>query len=109
MTRRQLAARLAEKTGLSARDAAQVLQQLPALMAEELARTRRLEWRALGTFAVKQHPARRIHVPATGQTVQLPARAGVAFKPSRKLLARLAPPRPVRGRVARAASRHTRS
>lgn len=108
MTRRQLAARLAEKTGLSARQATQVLQQLPALMADELAQARRLEWRALGTFAVKQYPARRIHVPATGQTVQLPARAGVAFKPSRKLLARLAPPRPVRERATRAASPRAR-
>lgn len=105
MTRRQLAARLAEKTGLSVRQSAQVLQQLPALMADKLAQARRLEWRTLGTFSVKQYPARRIHVPATGQTIQLPARAGVAFKPSRKLLARLAPPRPARTRAPRPATR----
>lgn len=91
MTRRQLAARLAAVTGLSANQAAQILQQLPALVADELARTRRLEWRALGTFIVKQHPARRIHVPATGQTIELPARAGVTFKPSKRLLTKLKP------------------
>ena len=97
MTRRELAARLAKKTGLSARAAAEVLSALVDLVVEELARARRLEWRRLGTFAVRRYPARKIHVPATGQTRELPARAGVTFKPSRLLLSRLQTRRPQRG------------
>jgi nucleoid DNA-binding protein len=92
MTRRQLAARLAEKTGLSARRADQVLQVLPSLVAGELTRAGRLEWRSLGTFAVRHYPPRQIHVPATGQTTTIPARAGVTFKPSRKLIVAVSPP-----------------
>lgn len=93
MNRRQLAARLAEKTGLSARRAAQVLQVLPGLVAGELARAGSLEWRGLGTFAVRRYPPRQIHVPATGQTIDLPARAGVSFKPSKNLLVTCSPSR----------------
>lgn len=100
MNRRQLAARLAEKTGLSARRAAQVLQVFPGLVASELASAGSLEWRGLGTFAVRRYPPRQIHVPATGQTIDLPARAGVTFKPSRNLLSALPPAQPETGRLA---------
>jgi nucleoid DNA-binding protein len=96
VTRRELAARLAKKTGLSARTAAQVLATLVDLVVEELARASRLEWRRLGTFAMRRYPARKIHVPATGQTRELPERAGVTFKPSRLLLSRLQTRRPQR-------------
>lgn len=99
MNRRQLATRLAEKTGLSARRADQILQVLPELVAGELARAGRLEWRGLGTFAVRRYPPRQIHVPATGQTIDLPARAGVTFKPSRNLLSALPQSQPEMGRL----------
>lgn len=103
MKRRELAARLAKKTGLTVHVANQVLAAVVDLVGAELARTGRLEWRSLGTLAVRRYPARNIHVPATGQTRELPARAGVSFKPSRLLLARLpkrSPRRALSGAIA---------
>jgi nucleoid DNA-binding protein len=94
VTRRVLAARLAAATGLSARQAAQVLAAVPALLADELAATGQLHWRGLGTFTVRTYPARRIHVPATRKTISLPARKSVAYKPSRTVRERLAKPSP---------------
>jgi nucleoid DNA-binding protein len=91
MSRRELTARLAHKTGLPVRQTAPVLRVLVDLIADELLHGGRLEWRSLGTFSVRSYPARKIHVPATGATIELPARAGVTFKPSKRLLTKLKP------------------
>lgn len=91
MSRRELTAHLAQKTGIPVRQTAQVLRVLVDLVADELLHGGRLEWRSLGTFSVRTYPARSIHVPATGATITLPARAGVTFKPSKRLLAKLKP------------------
>jgi nucleoid DNA-binding protein len=89
VTRRTLAARIATQAGLSAQQAAQVLEVLPAIVAAELAATGKMHWRGMGSFAVRTYAARRIHNPATGSTTTLPARRSISFKPSNKLRAGL--------------------
>lgn len=96
MSRRELTAQLAKKTGVSVRLTTQLLRVLVDLVAAELAHVRRLEWRGFGTFTVRSYPARKIHVPATGKTIQLPPRAGITFKPSPQLLSHLPNRRPQR-------------
>lgn len=89
VTKRELAARVAERTELSASLIAEVVQACMEEMVDELIKAGRLEWRELGTFTVKQHAARKIHVPATGQIMKLKPRKSVRFKPSKKIRTRL--------------------
>lgn len=90
MTRRELAAALSDKLHLPASTIAQVLDLELELLLEELVRTGRLEWRGFGTFSVRTYPARQIHNPATGATIELPNRRLVTFKPGERLRAKLA-------------------
>lgn len=93
MTRRALAARIAKLSGVTVHQAAQVLEVLPAVVAAELTASGQLHWRGMGSFAVRAYPARKIHNPATGKTIELPARNSVTFKPSTRIRSRLKPPR----------------
>lgn len=89
MTRRALAARIATLAGLTAQQASQVLEVIPAVVAAELLATGKLHWRGMGSFTVRTYAARRIHNPATGLTTTLPTRRSISFKPSDKLRAGL--------------------
>ncbi|MBI4862331.1 MAG: HU family DNA-binding protein [Candidatus Riflebacteria bacterium] len=109
MIKRELATRLATSLKMSARSVHRVLDELLDVVADILATSGRLEWRGLGTFSVRTYPARKIHNPATGETIALPARKSVTFKPSRKVRARLKvasrsrpTKRPVKGAARRA-------
>lgn len=91
MTRRTLAARIAALANLTGDQVARVLGALPIVLATELAATGKMHWRGLGSFAVRTYPPRRIHNPATGQTIELPSRTSITFKPSPRLRSKLKP------------------
>lgn len=91
MNRRIFATRIAKTVGHPAAAIAAVLDVAVAVLASELATGGRFEWRGLGTFTVRSYPARKIHNPATGKTITLPARRSVAFKPSSQLRSKLKP------------------
>jgi DNA-binding protein HU-beta len=88
---RAFAGRIADKTKVPAASIETVLRAAIATLSDELAAAGRFEWRGLGTFAVRSYPGRKIHNPATGETIQLPARRSVAFKPSTRLRSKLKP------------------
>lgn len=92
MNKRQLAAAVAPKVQLLAAQVERVIQATMDHLADELARQGRLEYRDLGTFTVEDYQARKIHNPKTGQTIQLPARKLVRFKPGRTLMTKIQPP-----------------
>ena len=87
MQKRELGAAVAAKVQLPAALVERVIQATMDELAGELARAGRLEYRDLGTFTVEAYPARKIHNPKTGQTIALPARKLVRFKPSQRLMA----------------------
>lgn len=89
MNRRIFAAQIAKKTGHPANALEAILEAAIAVLAGELAKTGRFEWRGLGTFTVRTYPPRRIHNPATGRIITLPARKSVSFRPSQKIRATL--------------------
>lgn len=91
MNRRSFASRIAEKTGHPASAIEAILVEAIAALAGELAKVGRFEWRGFGTFAVRTYPSRKIHNPATGQTITIPSRKSVAFKPSARLRTKLGP------------------
>jgi DNA-binding protein HU-beta len=65
-----------------------------AQLVHELLRRGRVEYRGLGSFTVETYPPRKIHNPATGKTIELPARKLARFKPSNSLTAKLNPAPP---------------
>ena len=89
MIRRKLTTAVADKLDLTASTVGQVLDVTLELLLDDLVRTGRLEWRGFGTFAVRTYPPRQIHNPATGHTINLPARRSVTFKPGTRLRSKL--------------------
>jgi integration host factor subunit beta len=55
---------------------------------EGLARGERIEVRGFGGFCLHLRPPRRARNPKTGETVQLPAKAVVHFKPGKDMRVR---------------------
>lgn len=99
MIRRELTTAVAEKLDVTASTVGQVLDVALELLLDDLVRTGRLEWRGFGTFSVRTYPARQIHNPATGHTIDLPSRRSVAFKPGARLRSKLKPARISKGRL----------
>jgi integration host factor subunit beta len=56
---------------------------------EELARGGRIEIRGVGTFSVRQHNAKMGRNPRTGETVSIPRKNSVHFKPGSELRERV--------------------
>lgn len=92
MIRRVFASRIAKATGHPATAVDAILEAAVTVLTAELGVAGRFEWRGLGTFTVRTYPARKIHVPATGKTLALPARRSVTFKPSARIRSQLQPP-----------------
>jgi DNA-binding protein HU-beta len=89
LNRRVFTARIAEQTNHAASAIDAVLEAAVAVLAGELVKVGRFEWRGFGTFTVRTYPARKIHNPATGKNIALPARKSITYKPSQKIRARL--------------------
>lgn len=87
MTKRELAAAIAANfPDVPAVQVEKIIQATMDYFAAELAQAGRLEYRDLGTFTVESYKPRQIHNPATGGTIELPARKLVRFKPSHRLM-----------------------
>ena len=56
---------------------------------EELARGGRIEIRGVGTFSVRQHNAKMGRNPRTSETVSIPRKNSVHFKPESELRERV--------------------
>ncbi|HNR93327.1 MAG TPA: HU family DNA-binding protein [Kiritimatiellia bacterium] len=80
MTKSQIQAALAEKTGLSKKDVAQVLDELGALAIKEAKNGFALL--GLGKLVLVDRAARMGRNPATGETIQIPAKKVVKFRVS---------------------------
>lgn len=70
MNRRLFASRIAEKTDHPAAAIDTILEAALAVLAGELAKEGRFEWRGFGTFTVRAYPARKIHNPRTCQVMR---------------------------------------
>lgn len=105
MNRRTFASRIAAQTAHPANAVESILEAAISVLAGELAQAGRFAWRGFGTFTVRTYLARQIHNPATGQTIELPPRRSVTFKPSQSLRLQLKPV----PRVASSARRAARS
>ena len=85
MNKVELVAAVAEKTGLTKKDAECLISATVETIAEQLAQGEKVQIFGFGTFEVKQREARVGRNPHTGEAVQIPAAKVPAFKASKTL------------------------
>ena len=85
MTRKDLAAKIAEKKGLRQSDVKVVVDEILKEMSQSLARGEKVELRDFGIFKVKERKSRLGRNPKTGEAVSVPARKVVHFKVGKEL------------------------
>lgn len=80
MTKKEIALKIAEETGLKQVDVKEVVQKTLDRIIEALAKGQTVELRNFGVFKVKTRRSRIGRNPKTGQTVPIPERKVVTFK-----------------------------
>lgn len=91
MNKTELTAELAKKTSLTHAQAGEAVDALfstvagEGLIAGQLAAGDDVSIGGFGKFETRERGARQARNPATGETVQVPARRAPAFKPARNL------------------------
>jgi DNA-binding protein HU-beta len=85
MTQSQVAAHLADKLGISKKDAKSALDELTNLVVRELKKEGVLRLGGLGIFRKRKSKARMGRNPATGAAIKIPARTRLRFTPAKSL------------------------
>lgn len=85
MIRRDLVAKIAEKTGYRQDDAKIIVEEVLKGISQSLARGERVELRGFGVFKVKKRQPRQGRNPKTGEIVSIPARKVIHFKAGKEL------------------------
>lgn len=85
MNKNELISAVAEKSGLSKKDAAAALDSVIAAISESLAQGEKIQLVGFGTFEVKERAARSGKNPRTGETVEIPASKAPVFKAGKAL------------------------
>jgi DNA-binding protein HU-beta len=85
MTQSQVAAHLAEKLGISKKQAKSAIEELTSLVVRELKREGSLRLAGLGIFRKRKTKARMGRNPATGATIKIPARTRLRFTAAKAL------------------------
>ena len=80
MTKRDLAGRIAQKTGITQSLIQKVIDGLLNEITETLARGEGIELRNFGVFKIKNRKERTGRNPRTGETVAIPPKRVVYFK-----------------------------
>ncbi|MGE5371681.1 MAG: HU family DNA-binding protein [Solirubrobacterales bacterium] len=85
MNKTGLVKALAEKAGVTQKDAAKVLDAVFDSIQDTLAKGDKVQIIGFGTFEVRDRKARKVISPATGQEIKVPATKVPAFKPGKSL------------------------
>ena len=85
MTKPEIINRIAEKTGISKKDAAAALAAFTSTITEALQAGEKVAIPSLGTFEVRERAARTGKNPRTGETVEIAAKKLPAFKAAKAL------------------------
>ena len=83
MNKTELTALIAEKTGLSRKQAAEALDAAVEAIQDTVAAGEKISLIGFGTFEKKDRPERMGRNPRTGEAVTIPASAVPAFKPGK--------------------------
>lgn len=85
MTKTELIAITAEKTGMTKKDAEKAVNATLEAITAELVEGNRVQLAGFGTFETKTRQARTGRNPKTKETIEIPASNTVAFKASKTL------------------------
>lgn len=85
MTQSQVAAHLAEKIGITKKQAKSSLEELTSLVVRQLKKEGSLRLAGLGIFRKRKTKARVGRNPATGEPINIPARTRLRFTPAKSL------------------------
>ena len=81
MTKKDIVLKIAEETGVKQIDVKKVVQRTLDYIIDSLSQGSTVELRNFGVFKVKSRKARIGRNPKTGQSVPVPPKKAVAFKP----------------------------
>lgn len=85
MTKTELIAAVAEKTGLAKKDTEVVVNAALDAITAELAAGNRVQLAGFGTFEARARAARTGTNPKTKEPIEIPASTTVGFKPNKAL------------------------
>ncbi len=85
MNKTEFAAAVAEKTGLSKKDAEAAVKAFIDVVAEELKAGEKVQLVGFGTFEVSERSARQGRNPQTGETIEIAASRTPKFKAGKAL------------------------
>ena len=85
MTRKELVAEMARKSGLAKKDAEKALDAFIEAVSGSLQKGESVQLIGFGTFEVRQRAARDGKNPRTGETIHMPAARVPAFKAGKGL------------------------
>ncbi|MGE5416298.1 MAG: HU family DNA-binding protein [Acidobacteriota bacterium] len=85
MNKTGLVKSLAEKAGVTQKEAAKVLDAVLESIQGALAKGDKVQIIGFGTFEVRNRKARKVISPATGKEIKVPATKVPAFKPGKSL------------------------
>lgn len=85
MNKMDLINKVAEKSGLTKKDAEAAINSFLEAIGEALAEGERVQLIGFGTFETRKRSARSGRNPQTGETIEIPETIVPAFKPGNKL------------------------
>lgn len=85
VTLKHIAVELAEKHELTKKQANQIMDDLVTHLVKNLKKGNRLRLAGLGILQVRKRAARMGRNPATGETIKIPAKKKIAFRPAKEL------------------------
>lgn len=85
MNKTELVSAIAEKTGLSKKEAEASVNALTEVVGEAVAKGDSVQLVGFGTFSLKERAARKGRNPQTGAEIDIPASRSVGFKVGKKL------------------------
>ncbi len=84
MTKQEVAAMLRDRTGISQKQAVEAVEIFLDSVKDALKGGEKVSLVGFGTFYLKPKEARSGRNPRTGERIQIPAKAVVAFKPGKE-------------------------
>ncbi len=81
MTKKDIVLKITDMTGIKQVDVKTIVQKTFDVIVESLVRSEKVELRNFGVFKIKERRARFGRNPRTGQSVPVPPRKVVVFKP----------------------------
>jgi len=81
MTKKDIVLRITDMTGIKQVDVKKIVQKTLDVIVDSLIRNEKVELRNFGVFKIKERRARFGRNPRTGESVPVPPRKVVVFKP----------------------------